>query len=292
MNAGIPEPIAGLTVSFRYNDLASVEAVFEDNPDALACLVLEAATATMEPEPGFLEACRMLCDRHGALLVFDEMITGFRWHAGGAQGLYGVRPDLSAFGKGLGNGFAVSALVGRREVMELGGLRHDRDRVFLLSTTHGAESTGLAAAKAVIDTYRRLPIIETLERQGRRLALGVEQAVRRHGLGDRFTLRGHPANLVYATLDRDRQPSQAFRTLFLQELLRRGVLAPSFVVSYSHSDADVDRTMDAVDEALTVYAAALEDGIERYLEGRPVQPVMRRRNGVVFRGAGSIAGAS
>jgi glutamate-1-semialdehyde 2,1-aminomutase len=242
---------------------------------------MEPATTLLEPEPGFLEGCRALCDQHGALLVFDEMITGFRWHARGGQALYGVAPDLSAFGKGLGNGFAVSALVGRREVMELGGLRHDRDRVFLLSTTHGAESVGLSAARAVVETYRQLPVIETLERQGRRLAEGVEQAARRRGLQDHVGVRGRPSNLVHVTLDAGGEPSQAFRTLFLQELLRRGILAPSFVVSYSHSDADIDRTVDAVDGALEVYAAALEDGVERHLEGRPVQPVMRRRNGAV-----------
>jgi glutamate-1-semialdehyde 2,1-aminomutase len=282
MNAGIPAAISDLTVSFGYNDLASLETLFREHPGRIACVVMEAATATLEPEPGFLEGCRRLCDEQGALLIFDEMITGFRWHRRGAQGLYGITPDLSAFGKALGNGFAVSALVGRREVMELGGLRHDRDRVFLLSTTHGAEAVGLAAAMAVIDVYERQPVIETLERQGSRLADGVTQAARRHGLQEHVVVRGHPSNLVYATLDAAREPSQAFRTLFLQELLRRGVLAPSFVVSYSHSDEDIDMTVDLVDEALAVYVRALSDGVEQHLEGRPVQPVMRRRNGAVF----------
>src|SRR5690606_20301591 len=143
MNAGIPEATRRLVAKFRYNDLASVEALFAQHPGQIACLVLEAAR-TEEPQPGYLERLKSLVHANGALLVFDEMITGFRWHLRGAQHVYGVTPDLGTFGKALANGFSVSALVGRREIMTLGGLGHDRERVFLMSTTHGAETHGLA----------------------------------------------------------------------------------------------------------------------------------------------------
>src|SRR6185436_16445321 len=143
MPAGIPQSVRDQTVGFRYNDLESVDALFARYPGQIACLVLEPAAA-QEPGAGFLEGLRDRCRAAGALLVFDEMITGFRWHLGGAQTLYGVTPDLSTFGKALANGFALSALVGRRDVMERGGLRHDAERVFLLSTTHGAETHALA----------------------------------------------------------------------------------------------------------------------------------------------------
>src|SRR5690606_12490173 len=160
----------------------------------------------------------------------DEMITGFRWHPGGAAALYGVTPDLSTFGKGIGNGFSVAALVGRRELMERGGLRTDQERVFLLSTTHGAETHALAAALATIRTYRTEPVVEHLYRQGERLAEGVRAAAARHGVSEHVGVMSRPCNLIYYTRDGDGQPSQAFRTLFLQELLARGVLAPSFVI--------------------------------------------------------------
>lgn len=143
MSAGIPAATTELTVSFPYGDLAATEALLGRYEGEIACLVLEPAAAE-EPPPGYLEGLRALADRHGCVLVFDEMITGFRWSEAGAQGLYGVTPDLSTFGKALGNGFAVSALAGRRELMERGGLRHSGDRVFLLSTTHGAETHSLA----------------------------------------------------------------------------------------------------------------------------------------------------
>jgi glutamate-1-semialdehyde 2,1-aminomutase len=274
MAAGIPQSARALTLSFRFNDLESVETLFRRYPKQVACLVLEPAAAR-EPAAGYLEGLRRLCDAEGALLVFDEMITGFRWHLGGAQTLYGVRPDLSTFGKGIANGFSVSALVGRRAVMELGGLRHGEDRVFLLSTTHGAETHALAAAIETIRIYEQEGVVETLHRQGQRLKSGIEEAARDLGVADRFEVVGRPCNLVYAARDADGNPSQAFRTLVLQETIKRGILMPSLVVSYSHEDADVDQTVEAVRGALAVYRQALDGGVERFLEGRPVQPVFR-----------------
>lgn len=277
MDAGIPRAVAELTRQFRYNDLSSLEALFDEHPDQIAAVVLEAETTT-PPEAGFLDSLIALSRARGALVILDEMITGFRWHNGGARAFHRMDPDLLAYGKALGNGFAVSALVGRREIMELGGLRHRRPRVFLLSTTFGAEYPALAAACAVIRTYREEPVVETLWRQGQRLADGVRRVVSAAGLDGYFDVAGRPCNLVYMARDAERRPSQAFRTLFLRETLRRGLLMPSMVVSYAHDDATVDATIERVGEALTVYKRALEDGVERFLPGRPVQPVMRRFN--------------
>jgi glutamate-1-semialdehyde 2,1-aminomutase len=277
MAAGIPQADRDLTVGFKYNDLASVDALFERYPGKVACLVLEAATA-IEPAPGFLEGLKARCDRAGALLVFDEMITGFRWPGGSAQAHYGVRADLSTFGKGLANGFPVSALVGRRDVMELGGLRHDKQRVFLLSTTHGAETVGLAAAMATICVYREHPVIDTLHAMGERLRAGVQAAAQAAGVADQLQVLGRASNLVYVTRDKDGKPSQAFRTLFMQQLIRRGIIGPSFVVNYSHQAEDIDRTIAAVQEIAPLYAKALADGPEKYTDGRPVKPVFRTFN--------------
>ena len=116
------------------------------------------------------------------MLVFDETITGFRWSEHGAAHLYGVTPDLSSWGKAMGNGFPVSALAGKRELMELGGLRTERERVFLLSSTHGAEVGGLAAFRAVVAAYRETDPIATMERQGALLAEGVNAAARDAGV--------------------------------------------------------------------------------------------------------------
>ncbi|RAG85609.1 glutamate-1-semialdehyde 2,1-aminomutase [Streptacidiphilus pinicola] len=277
MSAGIPAETTALTVAFPYGDLAATEALLARHQGEVACLILEPATAT-EPPPGYLAGLRELADRHGCVLVFDEMITGFRWSEAGAQGLYGVTPDLSTFGKALGNGFAVAALAGRRELMEWGGLRHCGERVFLLSTTHGAETHALAAAMAVLDTYVEEGVSARLAALGERLAAGVRQAAATMGVGEHVVVRGRAANLVFATLDEQRQPSQSYRTLFLRQLLLGGVLAPSFVVSSALGEDDVDRTVEAVAQACAVYRKALDAADPTpWTGGRPVKPAFRRR---------------
>ena len=270
MKAGIPGWTREHTITFRYNDLPSVEALFDRYPGQIACVLLEPARLE-EPRQQFLPELKELCHRNGALLVFDEMITGFRWHRSGAQHVYAVTPDLSTFGKALANGFALSALAGRRDIMSLGGYEHDRERVFLLSTTHGAETHAMAAAIATMATYA----VGHLHRQGARLRKGVHDAAVATGVSAHFQCAGRDCALLYSTRDREGRPSQEFRTLFLQELIRRGILAPSFVMSFAHSDADIDYTIDAIAESLDVYRQALDGGVERFLVGRPVRPVFR-----------------
>jgi glutamate-1-semialdehyde 2,1-aminomutase len=277
MSAGIPETTRALTVTFRYNDIESVEHLFERYPDRLACLILEPEKYD-PPADGFLHKLRDLCDRYGTVLIFDEMITGFRWHLGGAQAFYDVVPDLSSWGKGLANGFSVSALAGKKEIMELGGLLHDKERVFLLSGTHAGETHGLAAAIATMKVYREEPVIETLWGQGQRLADALNLAIADHDLQDHIGIFGRPCCLVYGTKDAEGKPSQPFRTLFIQEAMKRGVIAPSVIISYSHDDEAVDRTVEAFHGAFGVYRKALEEGIDEYLECRPVQPVWRTFN--------------
>jgi glutamate-1-semialdehyde 2,1-aminomutase len=275
MNCGVADFSIASTVRFGYNDLDGLAAVLAG--DDVACVILEAATATEEPAAGYLEGVRALCDQHGTLLVFDEMITGFRWSSAGAQGIYRVTPDLSCWGKGMANGFPLSALAGKREYMELGGLRTVGERVFLLSTTYGPEAASLAAFRAVVEVYRTEDPIARMEYAGRLLAAGVGSVAADLGLSEYVQVIGRPSCLVFVTRDRARHPSQAYRTLFLQELLRRGVLGQSFVTSAAHADADVRHTVDAVHGALLVYRRAIEQkSVEGLLEGRPVAPTIRR----------------
>jgi glutamate-1-semialdehyde 2,1-aminomutase len=276
MKAGIPPAHGSLTVQFSYNDLDSVQALFDAYPGQIAAVILEAATSTAEPAPGFLAGLQSATRQHGAVLIFDEMITGMRWSRHGAQSVYAVTPDLSTWGKAIGNGFAVSALAGKRELMEAGGLNTDESRVFLLSTTNGAETTGLAAYLAVSEAYAARDVVAEMEIQGTKLRSALEQVTKEAGMSDYVSFPGRPSCLVYATKDHNGQPSQAFRTLFIQELLRRGVLGQSLVISAAHTDADIDQTVEAAAGALEVYARAIEarstDGL---LVGRPVAPALR-----------------
>jgi glutamate-1-semialdehyde 2,1-aminomutase len=277
MSAGIPQATRDMTLKFRYNDLASLQQLFEQHPGKIAAIFLE-PEKDKEPQNRFLHEAMALCHKHGAVFVLDEMITGFRWHQGGGQGYHDIVPDLSCWGKGLGNGFAVSALVGKREIMQLGGLHHDKDKVFLVSTTHGAETHSLAAAREVMNTYQREPVIQTIWARGERLAAGFKKSVAELQLEDQMGVFGKPCCLVYGTKDQNKQPSQGFRTLFIQECMKRGVLASSLVVGYSHTEQDIDRTNEAMHEAMVVYKKALSEGLEKYLVGRPVKPAIRQKN--------------
>lgn len=277
INAGIPQSTIDLTLKFKFNDIESVKALFDQHPDGIACVIME--PEKYEPlNLEFAKELQALCKKHHTLFILDEMITGFRWHNGGAQTLYDIQPDLSTFGKAMGNGFAVSALAGKREFMKLGGLYHDKERVFLLSTTHGAEGHALAAAIAVMDFYKNENVIEHFQFQGERLRNGLLQAIRTNQLVGHVGVHGHPSCLVFSTRDQAKKPSQPFRTLFMQECIKRGLLAPNLVISYSHKSQDIDQTIEIMNEAMQVYRKALDEGIEHYLEGRSVQPVYRKWN--------------
>jgi glutamate-1-semialdehyde 2,1-aminomutase len=162
--------------------------------------------------------------------------------------------------------------------MELGGLDHPHERVFLLSTTHGAETHGLAAAIATIETYQREPVIATLYSHGSRLLNEGTQIIAAHRLEDHIQIIGRPCCLTFTTLDHERRPSQAMRSLLMQEMIQRGILMTSLVVSYTHTDQDIDRTLAAIDAALPVCRRALSDGVEPYLVGRASKPLYRRYN--------------
>jgi glutamate-1-semialdehyde 2,1-aminomutase len=159
--------------------------------------------------------------------------------------------------------------------MQLGGADHYHERVFLLSTTHGGETHGLAAAIATMQVYRTEPVVDRLHEQGLRLANGLRDAAESIGVSEYVPILGRPCCLVFGSRDPEGQPSQPFRTLLLQELVRRGILAPSLVVNYSHTDSDIDATIAAFAEAFGVYRKALDHGIDKYLEGRPVKPAIR-----------------
>jgi len=278
IHAGIPDTIRNLSLTFDYNDIDSLKSVFEQNPRTIACVVMEPERLS-PPHEGFLASVRQLCDEEGAVLIFDETLTGFRWHKHGAQHLYNVEPDLSCFGKAMANGFALSALCGKRDVMELGGLTQtDADRVFLLSTTHGAESVGLAAGLETMRIYRDEPVIEHLHAAGKQLREGFEAAAKFAGVSDFIKISGRDCSLMYSTTDTLGKPSQEFRTLFLQELCAGGILAPTFYTSYSHTEQDIEKTLSVLAGAFTVYRNALDSGVEQFLKGPASQSAYRKRN--------------
>jgi len=277
-NAGVPAATKNLTKRFHYNDLPSLERVLDAHAGQVACVILEAA-ATMEPATGFLERVRELATRHGAVLIFDEMITGFRWHPRGAQSLYGVTPDLATFGKAMANGFSVAALAGRRELMELGGLKHSHPRVFLLSTTNGGETHELAAALQTIKILQGGDVTPHVWKAGSDLRDGFNEISDRLGLRTRIFMAGPGCSPYQVFLDDTGAVDYRLRTLYLQEMVKRGVLIPYIAPSFSHAPADVERTLNATSQSLNVVRIAVERGtVDGLLEGPAVKPVFRQYN--------------
>ena len=199
-NSGVPSLVSDLTLLFDYNRIDTLERIFDEHPGRIACVMLE-PVALEPPKDEFLRRTVDLAHKHGALVVFDEMISGFRYHLGGAQAMYDVTPDLATFGKAMGNGFSVAALCGRADVMRLGGLEHDRERVFLLSATHGGETHELAAALTAIDEMQRHDVAGHVARLGRRLKEGVNRAAADAGLGGVVECIGYDASPVIVTRD-------------------------------------------------------------------------------------------
>lgn len=278
LTRGVPRAAIEQTKLFRFNDIDSLRSLFALHRDEIACVVLEPAT-TAHPEKNFLQEVQAECRAHGALMILDEMITGFRWHLKGAQHYYGVQPDICTFGKAMANGFSVSCVAGRREVMELGSIEFPgRERVFLLSTTHGAEMAGMGAFVATVRYLEREPVIEHLWRYGQELIDLINAMAKEFGVAASLQAGGVPCSPYYATLDRDGKPSLELRTLFAQEMVRGGVLIPWIALSYRHREPELELTERALRAALPVYRRGLESGAAALLEGPAIKPVFRKFN--------------
>jgi glutamate-1-semialdehyde 2,1-aminomutase len=279
VDAGIPDEAKRVALPFSYDDLDSAARLFTERGRDIAAVILEPCRER-RPAPGFLEGLRALCDRHGAILIFDEVVTGFRYTRHGAVRLFGVAPDLVTMGKGMANGYAIAALAGKRDLMRRGGLEHQDPRCFLLSTTNGAEQSALAAMLATLDFYAAHDVIGHLETIGNAVATAINDAARSAGTGEFLQAVGDfGCRPVIVCRDHEGTPSPAHRTLFHQELLARGIFMPWICPSFRHGRREIEQTANACRHAARVYAEAIDrrstDGL---LQGPAVKPVMRRYN--------------
>ncbi|MFM7023959.1 MAG: glutamate-1-semialdehyde 2,1-aminomutase [Flavobacteriales bacterium] len=278
MSKGVPQEHVSLTIKFHYNNIESLQKLFDQYPGDIAAVMMEPAT-TEDPKDNFLQKVQALCNKNGTVFIFDEMISGFRWDLKGAQHYYGVTPDIATFGKGIANGFSVAALTGKKEIMQLGGILDEgKERVFLLSTTYGAEMSGLGAFIKTVEEYQRLNVTGHLWKYGAKLISEANAIAKELGISDYFELGGIPCSPYYVARNKQKEIDFSFRTLFSQEMIKSGVLMPFIALAYMHQEKEMDITLHAMRKALKVYAAALENGIDKYLEGRPVKPVFRKFN--------------
>ena len=268
---GVPDAVRCLTHSVPYNDLDAVANLLKAHPGEIAGLIMEPSNL-IEPAPGYLAGLQELMRKDGALLIFDEMITGFRFALGGAQELFGVTPDLATFGKGMANGMPLSAIVGRGDIMA------EMEQIFF-SSTFGGEALSLAAAIATIDKIRREPVIETLWQSGEKLAQAVRELISTYDLESHISLQGKAPWMVVITNDGPEASGRALKTMLIYELAARGVLSlGSHNISYAHTQEDMAHAAAAYDGALGVIREALDSGnFETQMKVPPIIPVFEVR---------------
>ena len=274
-NKGIPKALSEYMHPFEYNRIESLERLFAEHPGKIGCVIMEVPgtdpVVDMKTGKNFLQLAKELANRNGALFVLDEIVTGFRYSIGGAQKYYGVTPDLSCFGKGMANGFAISAIVGKREFMK------ELSEVFF-SMTYSGDTIGLAAAKATINELLAKPVIRQIWDMGELLHREINSFAADQGVD--FRIFGKPCRGGISAKNASGEDDLLLKSLFLQETVKRGVLygGPVFI-SYSHSEEDIRKTIDASKEAITVMKKAVESGDPAtFLEGEPVGVVFRQRN--------------
>jgi glutamate-1-semialdehyde 2,1-aminomutase len=270
-NLGVPAAVSALSHAVPYGDLAAVDALFAKYPDEFAALILEPAGAT-EPPPGYLQALKDIVRRRGALLIFDEIITGFRWSLGGAQAYYGVVPDLACFGKAMGNGMPISAVVGRADIMRL------MEDIFY-SGTFGGEALSLAASIATIDKIEREKVIDRLWQLGGELRQRASDQIARAGLAGTIGFAGVAPWSILTYKDHPNGSKEAIKTLFLREMIAAGVLInASHNICFAHTSTDVSHVLAAYDHTLEVLRDALARGdIEPRLGNQVIRPIFSVR---------------
>lgn len=277
MNAGVPTEIQSLTLQFSFNDIDSVKTLFEEYKGEIAALIMEPCD-TQEPINNFLQEVKKLCTEYGVVYILDEMITGFRWDLQGACKYYGVEPDLVTFGKGMANGFSVAALGGKREIMNLGGLTPGKERVFLISTTHGAEMSSLGALVETINVYEELNVTNHIWDMGKRLVNGLRDIAKEYLLQDYLYIEGAECSPNLVVCGKDKKSSFEYRTVFLQELIREGILMPYIAIAYQHTEKEIDWTLEASRKAMKVFSDSLNGDVNHFINGNIIKQVFRRYN--------------
>ncbi|UFJ42527.1 aminotransferase class III-fold pyridoxal phosphate-dependent enzyme [Brevibacillus humidisoli] len=270
-NRGVPQAVRNLSHPFSYNDIDSLATLFKQWPDQIAAVIMEPMNA-VPPENHFLENIKDLSRQNGALLIFDETITGFRYAKGGAQELFGVTPDLATFGKGMANGYPISAIAGKAEIMRL------MEEIFF-SFTFGGETLSLAAALATMQKIETQPVIQTLREQGQKVVSGVQDLIKRHSIEHLLSVSGDPTWSFFHFSDVGAYSQWQIKTLFLQEVFARGILTVgTHNLSYAHSDSDLEKLMAVYDEVFAVLNMAVDQSkLDQLLTCPPLEPLFRIR---------------
>jgi glutamate-1-semialdehyde 2,1-aminomutase len=268
---GVPSSTKLLTHKFNYNDIESLNQLFTQHPHQFAAVIMEPMNTTY-PQSGFLESVKELTHKNGAVLIFDEMITGFRFANGGAQEYFGVIPDLATFGKGMANGYPLACVVGSKEIMQL------NEEIFF-SFTFGGETLSLAAAIAVLKKLQSAAVIKNIITKGERVLNGVNALIKKYNLEDIVSTCGHPSWTFLLFKDIAPYTQWDIKTLWMQEVLVRGILSFStHNMSFAHTDEDIKKLLAVYDEVFPIIKdAVMNKKLKDYLRCEPLKPLFKVR---------------
>lgn len=299
MNCGTVDSERQYTQKFIYNDRESVEQAFAKYKDQIAAVILEPVKndspfkIELESdyhftslnqiensiETNFLKYLRAKVDKEGSVLIFDEMISGMRFDTKGVHSLYGVYPDLATFGKSIANGYSCSFLVGKKEIMELGGLKHDKERVFLLSQTHGSETVGLAATLATFQACKKYNVSNHVWTLGEKLKNGFNILVCNANVSNYFKIIGFDANPQIICTKATGEFWPQLHTFFHEIIINEGILIPWITITFSHNQEHIQKTLDAIEKAIkTLKPLIANNEVDKLLTGEAVKPVFRKYN--------------
>ena len=265
-NQGVPKFNEDLILPFDYNDFSALEYIFEENKNEIACVFME-PTIFEKPTNDFLNKVKKLTRANDSVLIFDEIVTGYRFANGGAQELFNVTPDITVLGKGMANGMPLSAVTGKTEFMKI------FDDVFF-STTYASDTLSLAASYATINEFIEKPVVKTTWANGSSLMEKFNKITSENSLN--LHLEGYPVRMKVVGTDSSGNDSILLRSLFIQELVKRGIFLHPGVeyISFSHTKEDIEKTIEALIDSMPVLKkASLENNFDTYLDGQPIKPV-------------------
>jgi glutamate-1-semialdehyde 2,1-aminomutase len=270
-NKGVPRAVCELTSVFKYNDIDSLKGLFEKYRDQFAAVILEPIQGN-GPEDGYLQELKNETHKHGAILIFDEVVSGFRYALGGASELYGVTPDLAAFGKGMANGFAISAVAGKKELLD-----QIEEGVFI-STTFGDEALSMVAALETIRILEQPGSYQYIWSLGKVLLEGLGSLIKAHSLEKVVEIHGLPPHGGVVFNGSGALSYLDINSVYQQKMIERGILTVGINnISLSHTLREIRHFLASADEAFSdISKAVKQNSISGMLKGGAVDPIFKR----------------
>ncbi len=285
-NKGVPKEISDLTVTFQSCNIDSLRALFDKYPNQIAAIITEPekpsctnCTCTISSQD-YLQKAIELTQKNGAVFILDEMVTGFKVDFPGAISKYKLTPDLSTWGKGIANGFSFCALTGKKEIMDLGGiLEEGKEKVFLISTTHGGETNAIRAGIKTIQEFKEKNVIEHINTLGNKLIKEVKALIMKNQLEAFIDVIPCPWMPTFIFKNKKGNICNGHRTFFMQEMINENILFQGIVVpSLSFTRIELNHFVKGFESCIEKYKAVLYDGYENHLKGIPTKAVFRKFN--------------